>query len=452
MAVSWRAHIGWIALFMLDTVTITGLYLLADGIRRHVLPRMISDMPEYPALTWTLRPIGLFVLPWLIFMAHQGLYRARIPFSLEWQRILRAGFWTLFMVASIVFVARLFPHVSRAVVLMHWVFCIGLLPLVRRAGKFGLRMLGFWSKPVWVVGDAAFQRDIVRYIRQHPAIGWDPRPAAHLPTAHARGTDLIVQTTVLRRLGCTVLELEPRFDEIYVWVGNPEILSTNTEIEIWDGFYFLRSRGALYKGWNRLVKRGMDLALLGIFAPFAGLATVLIALCIKLDSRGPVFFAHPRFGRDGRLFRCWKFRTMYLDADDRLETYLRAHPEAREEWLAFRKLRGTDPRITRVGRFLRRWSLDELPQLWNVARGEMSFVGPRPYALDERERLGAQAAIIWRVRPGLTGLWQTRGRSELSFDERIRLDVFYVYNWNIWMDLEILIRTVWVILHGRGAY
>jgi len=142
---------------------------------------------------------------------------------------------------------------------------------------------------------------------------------------------------------------------------------------------------------------------------------------------------------------------MYVDSERRLRKYLRQNPAAAREWEVYRKLKN-DPRVTGVGKFLRKWSLDELPQLFNVLRGEMSLVGPRPYLPEERGRIGRYRKIIYRVKPGITGMWQIRGRSKLPFEVRLALDEFYVRNWSLWMDISILLQTVVVVISGKGAY
>jgi Undecaprenyl-phosphate galactose phosphotransferase WbaP len=170
-----------------------------------------------------------------------------------------------------------------------------------------------------------------------------------------------------------------------------------------------------------------------------------------LGSSGRVFYGQPRIGRHGVGFVAWKFRSMVTDADARLEQYLIAHPELRTEWERDHKLRD-DPRITWIGRFLRRTSLDELPQLWNILRGEMSLVGPRPIVQAEVVKYGDHIALYHKVRPGLSGLWQVSGRNNTTYDERVRLDCYYVRNWSVWLDLVILSRTVRVVALGEGAY
>ncbi len=181
--------------------------------------------------------------------------------------------------------------------------------------------------------------------------------------------------------------------------------------------------------------------------PFA----VVIAVAIVLDSRGPVFFAHTRIGKGSRQFSLWKFRTMARNADAVLEQYLRAHPDLQEEWLETHKLKN-DPRVTRVGRLLRRSSLDELPQLISVLRGEMSMVGPRPIVADEVPKYGRLFDLYLQVRPGLTGLWQASGRTDTSYRARIALDLRYLQERTLGLDLWVLLKTVRVVVLGHGAY
>jgi Undecaprenyl-phosphate galactose phosphotransferase WbaP len=228
---------------------------------------------------------------------------------------------------------------------------------------------------------------------------------------------------------------------------------TNSAVTARDfaGSFGVEIKHNLLDPWSRRTKRVLDL-----LATVAGgllISPLLLAVVVlvRLDSPGPAFYGHLRLGAGGRYFCCWKFRTMRTDAEQLLDEYLRGDPELRAEWEKSFKLRN-DPRVTRVGRFLRRTSLDELPQLWNVLRGEMSLVGPRPIVEAETSRYGAVYEMYRRTRPGISGLWQVSGRSDTGYRERIELDAYYVHNWSVWLDLVILIRTVRMVLLGRGAY
>jgi len=198
------------------------------------------------------------------------------------------------------------------------------------------------------------------------------------------------------------------------------------------------------------LKRGLDvLGALSIGAVF--LPVIVAAVLVLAVQRGPVFFVHNRIGRKGEVFGCYKFRTMVPDADVVLRELLEKDPEARAEWLRDFKLK-RDPRVTRMGLFLRKTSLDELPQLWNVLNGTMSIIGPRPVIRDELLRYGRGARFYLVNRPGLTGLWQVSGRSDIGYARRVALDRTYTEKASFWLDLRILTRTVWIVLRVKGAY
>jgi exopolysaccharide production protein ExoY len=200
-----------------------------------------------------------------------------------------------------------------------------------------------------------------------------------------------------------------------------------------------------------LVKRGFDI--LGAIAALVMLCPlfILIALLVKLSDGGPVFYGHFRVGRGGRMFRCFKFRTMVTNGDAVLAAHLRADPLANIEWAATRKLK-YDPRVTKVGIVLRKLSIDELPQIFNILVGDMSIVGPRPVVRDELDRYGRSAIFYLRSRPGLTGLWQVSGRNDVSYATRVEFDRHYVENWSLAEDIRIIVKTVPVVCMSRGSY
>ena len=202
---------------------------------------------------------------------------------------------------------------------------------------------------------------------------------------------------------------------------------------------------------NLLLKRLLDVSLILIFSPILIPLFIILIILTKLTSRGPVFYGHKRIGKNGKEFKCWKFRSMCQDADKKLDEILANNPQMREEWEKERKFTN-DPRVTKFGKFLRKTSLDELPQLINILIGQMSFVGPRPVTEPELEKYGGYREYVLSVAPGLSGMWQTSGRSDTEYEERISLDSYYIQNWSIWLDIWILIKTVYVVLKGRGAY
>lgn len=201
----------------------------------------------------------------------------------------------------------------------------------------------------------------------------------------------------------------------------------------------------------RIVKRIADISIILLALPVLLPLLLVVALMVRLTSTGPVFFSHRRIGRGGAFFSMWKFRTMCVNSAEVLEHYLAEHPEARAEWNTLHKLRN-DPRITSIGHFLRRSSLDELPQIWNVLGGRMSLVGPRPIVAAEVQKYGVHFDCYCRVKPGVTGLWQVSGRSTLSYDERVALDCDYVRRWSLTRDLSILVQTLQSVANRNGAY
>ena len=203
--------------------------------------------------------------------------------------------------------------------------------------------------------------------------------------------------------------------------------------------------------WNLKIKRLMDMVIVctgGIFLlPFL----LFIALLIKLSSPGPVLYRHKRLGMNGKYFYAYKFRSMVVNAQERLQELLESDTEIKKEWEQNHKL-AKDPRVTGIGRFLRRTSIDEFPQLVNILKGEMSLVGPRPIVDDEVEKYGEDFNRVFSVKPGLTGLWQVSGRSDTDYNARVAYDTYYLQSWSGWLDLWVMFQTFGAIARGKGAY
>ncbi|MBR5645803.1 MAG: undecaprenyl-phosphate galactose phosphotransferase WbaP [Treponema sp.] len=202
---------------------------------------------------------------------------------------------------------------------------------------------------------------------------------------------------------------------------------------------------------NHLIKRVCDISLIIIFLPLLIPVFLILSLLVKLTSKGPVFYGHKRIGKNGKEFKCWKFRSMNINSEQMLEQILKTDPVRAAEWKKEHKFQD-DPRITKFGKFLRKTSLDELPQLLNILAGQMSFIGPRPVTKEETELYNIHKDYVLSVLPGLSGMWQISGRSDSSYDERIQYDIYYIQNWSIWLDIWILIKTVWIVISRKGAY
>ncbi|WP_254869874.1 sugar transferase [Celeribacter sp. HF31] len=211
-------------------------------------------------------------------------------------------------------------------------------------------------------------------------------------------------------------------------------------------YFYKQTIVPIYAG---AMKRLFDIVLSLLLLPMIAPLVLLLCLMVCRDG-GPGFFGHARVGKGGKTFKCWKIRTMVTDSQERLEALLKSDPAARAEWEQDRKLRN-DPRVTPLGNFLRKSSLDELPQLWNVLKGEMSLIGPRPVTEPELVMYGKDAAIYEALRPGVTGLWQVSGRNDVSYKERVELDVRYHNKMSFMLDMEILFRTAKSVVSRTGC-
>lgn len=241
-----------------------------------------------------------------------------------------------------------------------------------------------------------------------------------------------------------------RYVTVYALGGTVRSLPYPSDVLFVGSTPVLKVRDLLIVGVGARVKRLMDVVLAGAGVVMLSPLLLVLALLVKVTSRGPVLFGHRRLGEGGRPVRVFKFCSMVVDAEARLREMLDADPALRAEYEATYKLRD-DPRITPLGHWLRRTSLDELPQLFNVLRGELSLVGPRPIVAEEIAKYGPAGTAILRVRPGVTGLWQVSGRSDLDYAERVRLDMDYITHWSLWLDLRILAATLPAVLRRKGA-
>ena len=233
-------------------------------------------------------------------------------------------------------------------------------------------------------------------------------------------------------------------------IGTP-MMGVEAQVLFTEEILMLHLRNNLAMRRNKIYKRIFDL----VCTICGGLLILpiiaIVALLVAIDNKGNVIFAHRRIGKDGKEFPCYKFQSMVPNAQEILQDYLAKNPEARKEWEESFELTN-DPRVTKLGGFLRKTSLDELPQLWNVIRGDMSLVGPRPIVKKEIERYGEYFREYAMVLPGITGMWQASGRSDTTYEERVAMDTWYVRNWSVWLDIMYLAKTFTAVLFGKGAY
>jgi len=330
-----------------------------------------------------------------------------------------------------------------------------------------------WRTPVIIVGAGPQGAQVAEKLRRLPWLGmravgfvdedealWDTRVAGvpvlgptsmlrSAPGVAAQAQAAIIADMARHGSDLTTLLRSLPFRQVYCVLGEGNVTSLDASYHNLHGSLALRLSLHPPTGYLR-TRRAMDVVLGSLLLLLAAPLMLAIVIMIKLDSPGPAMFRQQRWGGGNRTFDLLKFRSMYIDAEEHLQHLLESDPQARAEYETYHKL-SFDPRVTPFGRFLRKTSLDELPQLWNVLMGDMSLIGPRAYMPKELPEVGEAASIIGTVRPGVTGYWQVSGRHRTSFKERVSMDVFYVRNCGLLFDFFILIKTAFVVLKGEGS-
>jgi len=425
----------------------------------------------------------LWLVP-LIFFAVEGLYTRRRSQWNEVGYLIKAVALSLIAMLAALALTQLSPLVSRTTILFTAMNLFVLLPIVRYWTKRALGALGPWRKRILILGATDMAVLAMRGLAADTFLGYevagvlDDNPSkkgncigackgkpvnilgnlseAREQMQRTNSRDVLIAMPSLReeKLLELVHELQPSCDNIYVVPQLWGLPMMNLQV---DGFLrervmMLKLSNNLAKPWNGWLKRGFDLLLGTVVTMIVLPICLIVAILIKLESKGPVLFVQGRLGYRGGNFLCLKFRTMRVDGDEMFARYLKSNPEAMDEWQKYAKLRRHDPRLTRLGGFLRRWSLDELPQLFNVLRGEMSLVGPRPYLPHELDRIGVDLHTILSARPGMTGFWQVSGRNQLTLEDRVKLEAWYVRNWTPWLDGIVFAKTFRVVLFPENGF
>jgi Undecaprenyl-phosphate galactose phosphotransferase WbaP len=472
-SVGRRARQTWCVLMLvvMDILGIACSLQLAILLRIYWLPQLERQFSMWSFPFRYYLEFGWLWLLVVVFLGVEGLYTQRRSLWNEIGHIIKAV--ALGIAAILAAVALTHQVVSRATVILTGVNLLILLPVIRRLTKQVLGMVGLWRKRILILGNDSSAKLAMEGLTTDPVLGYevvgmlDDDPASRGTRAgvcagqsvfvlgslseareimeQTRARDVLISLPGLAeaKLMTLVHQLQRCCESIYLIPNFSGLPMMNLQVDglLRERVMMLKLSNNLAKPWNNWVKRSSDL-LFGTIAMLLALPMcVLITILIKMDSTGPALFIQERLGHRGVNFRCLKFRTMHVNGDQKLANYLSANPSAAEEWQKFAKLRAHDPRLTSLGRFLRRWSLDEFPQLVNVLRGDMSLVGPRPYLPHEQGRLGPELDAILSTRPGMTGFWQVHGRNQLTLDNRVQVEAWYVRNWTLWLDCIVLVKT-----------
>ena len=413
----------------------------------------------------------------IFFMHFDKMYVRRLLLWNQIEKVFKVSIYAILLILTILYITEEAKYTSRLFLGLIWIFCFIGLSTSRYLVKKILIAIDMWQIPVVIVGAGKTGELLFNVFQQDSGMGYkvigliEDRPLVAntfkgipvigtFATAEKAIQHLNIKNVIVAAPGLAREDLVSLIYRLQPYVKNitfvPDLFGIPVgAIELDTLFYektiLLTVRNNLTRWYNRVLKRIFDVVATLVGGLIISPLFAVISILIYLDSTGPIIFAHKRVGENGGTFPCYKFRTMIPNAQEVLEKYLAESPEGRIEWEQDYKLK-EDPRITKIGHFLRRTSLDELPQLLNVIRGEMSLVGPRPIIHDEIKKYGDYISDYYLVRPGMTGLWQVSGRNDVDYDTRVRMDSWYVRNWSLWLDIVMIFKTIRVVLGRQGAY
>ncbi len=381
----------------------------------------------------------------LLFLINNGIYHKHFDFWEELKRIYRSLFIGGLGVFAYLALTKQALEFSRFVIFGTFLVLFLIFPFVKRFVKYILVSSKLWEKRVQIVGKKGELEPIKEEFLNNWYLGIKIVSNAQSVIISSRGYDINELSKISQNYMLSKKEV------LFIpTLSNVNFADANI-IELHNAkISLIEVKNRLQEPINKLIKVSLDFFLAILILPISFFILIVIAVLVKLDSKGSIFFKQKRMGKNSKTFYCYKFRTMYENSEHILKNYLKQNPDEREYYKIYHKYK-SDPRLTRFGKWLRKTSLDELPQIINVALGQMSIIGPRPYMLNERHKLKNIKKDILLVKPGITGLWQISGRSELSFQQRVELDSWYVRNWTLWLDLIILIKTFKVVILKKGA-
>lgn len=469
-----------LALLLSDASALVLSGLLATSLSMAFDPSAPANYAEWMATQSLPRYLGwvlVVVVGLVLFLGRYQHYSERKPFWRELGEVFHNIFWLAVLDMALMSMARW--NASRLWWLLVWLLAMALVPLMRSAVIRLLLRLNLWQRPTVLIGAGPNAVEALLALRSEPLMGFEVVGclAVHSDESATAVDDAdlppLLTKEQLQRLslhaGLQVVialehhesvEREKWMRQLAQWkVQDVSVIPALRGIPLYgtDISYFFSHEVALLSVSNnlrhwpaRLSKRAFDIVASLVLLVLLSTLMLYFVWRIRQDG-GPAIFSHQRVGRNGKLFPCYKFRSMVVNAQEQLKLLLAANPQLRAQWEQDHKLK-CDPRISAVGRYLRETSLDELPQLFNVLRGEMSLVGPRPIVTAELERYGEDVEYFLMVRPGITGLWQVSGRNDVDYDTRVYLDTWYVKNWSLWYDIAILCKTVRVVFKRDGAY
>lgn len=383
----------------------------------------------------------------LFFLFFEKIYFIRFDFWSDTKRVLKSLFFSFITILTVISLTKFSLDYSRTLIFTFYFISLFLLPISKRYLKKILFKIDFFKERVKIVGLSSLCNELKNELEYNWYFGLIPCKRKYSYVI------IISQGIKYERMQRYIKNYSKRTRNIFVIPYMHHLDFSNTNVV--DYFNIRLSafhiENKLLNTKNIIIKYIFEKIVVIFISPFALIIHLIICFLIKKDSRGSILFKQKRLGIKGKKFSCYKYRTMYENGDEILKDYLLKNPKEIEYYSLYHKYKN-DPRITRIGRILRITSLDEFPQFFNVLRGDMNLIGPRPYMINEKKKVGKyNEDMILLVKPGITGLWQVSGRNNLTFNERVELDKWYILNWSLWIDFVIFMKTLKVVIGKVGA-
>ena len=439
---SFKSLIYMVILMLLDLLVLKLSLELAFYLRMNFFPDFFPILQESSIEQYN----------WIIFLifltlVNEKIYFMRYDYWGDLQRMLKAFFFSFVAVFTLLTLTKMSLEYSRSFLVLFFIIASFVLPVFKRITKKLLFSVHTFKVNVKVVAKGEQYNKIASEISKNWYFGFKGVEEEYdmvLIGSKEFGVD---------ELQHMIRKYSQQTKDIYVIPYLDHLDFTHTSVMDLSNIRFsaIHLENRLLNFKSLFIKNLFEKTLVLLTSPFILLVHLIVSILIKVDSAGPIIFKQKRFGKDAKPYSCYKYRTMHTNNDTILQEYLQKHPDEVEYYNTYHKYK-KDPRITKIGHFLRKSSLDELTQFFNVLRGDMNLIGPRPYMLSEQEKIGSsREKIIFAVKPGITGLWQVSGRNELTFEERIKLDKWYIQNWSLWLDFVIFLKTIKVVLSKVGA-
>jgi Undecaprenyl-phosphate galactose phosphotransferase WbaP len=465
-------------LIIIDLFAFYTSLFIAWIFRAEVIPSFMTHLPFFYFSYMHFMSLWWIPAIFIFFIFYENLYHTNLPFWDEARDIVKAISLASITLMAIVTLGKMGDRVSRLVLLGMWATSIFVFPVFRLWGKKILYIIGIWGEKILILGAGNAGKLVMEGLQREKHMGYnvigflddDKQKKGNIINGEkviGRVTEfpkfikeMDIKTVIIampslppERLSALTASIQNHATNTMIIPDLRGIALLNTDLLhlFREEIFLMNIKNNLKSVTNRFMKMLFDITFSIILMPLLLPVIGIIGIIIKLETPGPAIYTHDRIGRNGKIFRCYKFRTMHRDAEEKLKDILDKNQEIRTEWQNNWKLRD-DPRITRVGRFLRKTSLDELPQIFNVIKGEMSLVGPRPYLPREKSIIKENLQVICSAKPGITGLWQVSGRSDTGYKYRVKLDAWYIINWSLWLDIAIIFKTMRVVLKTEGAY